>query len=122
MLGRAKWYALWFYAFRVLTLPLRRDGWAKHKDLDSYEARWLFVDALLKILRKYSEKTVARDLVRELESYGGDPANLVHGGTVLDHSFGQDRQEDRSVGHSKLLTQFLLNHYQIKYTMSGTTL
>lgn len=64
MLGRAKW-----------------DAWAKHKDLESYEAKWLYVDALLKVLRKYSDKTVARDLVRELESYGGDPANLVHSGT-----------------------------------------
>jgi acyl-CoA-binding protein len=64
MLGRAKW-----------------DAWAKHKDLDSYEAKWLYVDALLKVLRKYSDKTVARELVRELESYGGDPANLVHSGT-----------------------------------------
>jgi hypothetical protein len=56
MLGRAKWYALWFfYVSRVLTLPLRRDAWAKHKDLDSYEAKWLYVDALLKVssLRNY---------------------------------------------------------------------
>ncbi|KAI0698627.1 acyl CoA binding protein-domain-containing protein [Cytidiella melzeri] len=60
MLGRAKW-----------------DAWAKHKDLDSYEAKWLYVDALLKVLRKYSDKTVAMDLVRELESYNGDASNLV---------------------------------------------
>ncbi len=33
------------------------------------------------VLRKYSDKTVARDLVRELESYAGDPANLVMSGT-----------------------------------------
>ncbi len=26
-----------------------RDEWAKHKDLDSYEAKWLYVDALLKV-------------------------------------------------------------------------
>jgi acyl-CoA-binding protein len=32
MLGRAKW-----------------EAWAKHKDLDSYEAKWLYVDALLKV-------------------------------------------------------------------------
>ncbi|KAI0751487.1 acyl CoA binding protein-domain-containing protein [Daedaleopsis nitida] len=63
MLGRAKW-----------------DAWAKHKDLDSYEAKWLYVDALLKVLRKYSDKTVARDFVRELESYAGDPSNLVMSG------------------------------------------
>lgn len=53
MLGRAKW-----------------DAWAKHRDLDSYEAKWLYVDALLKVLRKYSDKTVAMTLVEELESYG----------------------------------------------------
>lgn len=60
MLGRAKW-----------------DAWAKHKDLESYEAKWLYVEALLKVLRRYSDKTVAQNLVQELESYGGDPSNLV---------------------------------------------
>lgn len=74
-----------------------RDAWAKHKDLDPYEAKWLYVDALLKVcphstddlheclnlyqvLRRYSDKTVARDHVREIEAFGGDPANLVHSG------------------------------------------
>lgn len=77
----------------------RRDAWAKHKDLDSYEAKWRYVDALLKVillthamyvcsnlyqvLRRYSDKTVARDLVGELESYGGDPVNLVHSGMII---------------------------------------
>ncbi|KAJ3018853.1 hypothetical protein NUW54_g237 [Trametes sanguinea] len=66
MLGRAKW-----------------DAWAKHKDLDPYEAKWLYVEALLKVLRKYPDKTVARDLVRELESYSGDPSNLVMSGEPI---------------------------------------
>lgn len=65
MLGRAKW-----------------DAWAKHKDLDSYEAKWLYVEALLKVLRRYSDKTVAMDLVRELESYTGDPSNMVMSGSI----------------------------------------
>jgi hypothetical protein len=26
-----------------------RDAWEKQKDLDSYEAKWLYVDALLKV-------------------------------------------------------------------------
>ena len=26
-----------------------RDAWAKHKDLDPFEAKWLYVDALLKV-------------------------------------------------------------------------
>ncbi|KAH0587195.1 hypothetical protein H2248_006004 [Termitomyces sp. 'cryptogamus'] len=53
MLGRAKW-----------------DAWAKHRDLDPLEAKWLYVDALLKVLRKYSDKTIAMTLVQELENYG----------------------------------------------------
>ncbi|KAF8665732.1 hypothetical protein AX16_000180 [Volvariella volvacea WC 439] len=60
MLGRAKW-----------------DAWAKHKDLDPYEAKWLYVDALIKVLRKYPGDANAMELLQELESFGGDPANLV---------------------------------------------
>ena len=40
----------------LLILPLftgidatSRDAWAKHTDLDSYEAKWLYVDALMKV-------------------------------------------------------------------------
>ena len=47
---------------------------------------------------------MARDLVRELESYGGDPANLVHSGmppssstlfqnnSLIEQGISQDRQ------------------------------
>ncbi|KAJ7507459.1 hypothetical protein B0H11DRAFT_1967180 [Mycena galericulata] len=72
MLGRAKW-----------------DAWAKHKDLDPYEAKWLYVGALVKVLRKYSDRTVSADLIQELESYGGDPSNLVMSRT-LSGSRGSD--------------------------------
>ncbi|KIJ20103.1 hypothetical protein PAXINDRAFT_126567 [Paxillus involutus ATCC 200175] len=65
MLGRAKW-----------------DAWEKHRDLDRYEAKWLYVDALFKALGKYPDKTVARDLSDELHSYGGDPGNLVSSHTL----------------------------------------
>ena len=71
-----------------------RDAWEKHKDLDPYEAKWMYIDTLLKVrippptsgipnlisvqvLRRYSDKTIAMNLVHELESYGGDPSNLV---------------------------------------------
>ncbi|THH12917.1 hypothetical protein EW146_g7255, partial [Bondarzewia mesenterica] len=76
MLGRAKW-----------------DAWAKHNDLDPYEAKWLYVDALLKVLRKYSDKTVARDLVLELESYQGDPSNIMLSGSL---SRGSDSSSSES--------------------------
>ncbi|KIY45859.1 ACBP-domain-containing protein [Fistulina hepatica ATCC 64428] len=73
-LGRAKW-----------------DAWAKHRDIDPSEAKWLYVDALLKILRKYSDKTIATNLIRELQSFAGDPSNLVMSGTV--RSPGSDSSE-----------------------------
>lgn len=31
----------------------------------------------MKVLKKYSDRTIARSLVEEIESYGGDPGNLV---------------------------------------------
>ncbi|KAF7301541.1 ACBP-domain-containing protein [Mycena indigotica] len=65
MLGRAKW-----------------DAWAKHKDLNPHEAKWLYVAALMKVLRKYSDRTVSADFIHELESYGGDPSNLVMSRTL----------------------------------------
>ncbi|KAF9263685.1 ACBP-domain-containing protein [Marasmius fiardii PR-910] len=81
MLGRAKW-----------------DAWAKHKDLDPYEAKWLYVDALLKVLRKYSDKTMAKDLVQELESYSGDPSHIILSRTLSksagSESSGSSASED----------------------------
>ncbi|KAG7097219.1 hypothetical protein E1B28_004590 [Marasmius oreades] len=84
MLGRAKW-----------------DAWAKHKDLDPHEAKWLYVDALLKVLRKYSDKTIAKDLVQELESYSGDPSHIILSRTLSksegSESSGSTTSEDDAV-------------------------
>ncbi|TCD66814.1 hypothetical protein EIP91_000892 [Steccherinum ochraceum] len=65
MLGRAKW-----------------DAWEKHKDLNPLEAKVMYVEALIKVLRKYSDKTVARDLVEELESYNPVADDLVMSGSL----------------------------------------
>ncbi|KAI4519090.1 ACBP-domain-containing protein, partial [Schizophyllum commune Loenen D] len=60
MLGRAKW-----------------DAWNKQKDLTPLEAKWLYVDALLKVLRKYGDKTAAMNYVKELESFGSGPGTRI---------------------------------------------
>ncbi|KAJ3906052.1 acyl CoA binding protein-domain-containing protein, partial [Lentinula edodes] len=73
MLARAKW-----------------DAWAKHKDLNSYEAKWLYIEALLKVLRKYSDKTMARNLVQELESYNGEASHIIMNKSVSSHSLKSD--------------------------------
>ncbi|KAH8106316.1 ACBP-domain-containing protein [Cristinia sonorae] len=65
MLARAKW-----------------DAWAKHKDLSPQEAKVMYVEALIKVLRKYSEKTVARDLVLELQSYNPGSVDLAKTGSL----------------------------------------
>ena len=49
MLGRAKWCVI-FNSPTIIDTYVYRDAWAKHKDLDPYEAKWLYVDALLKVL------------------------------------------------------------------------
>ena len=77
MLGRAKWCVIPFpFAFHRVPMadditcqsrqcvcsyadvhyllggsPSFRDAWAKHKDLDKYEAKWLYVDALMKVVQ-----------------------------------------------------------------------
>ncbi|CAE6409287.1 unnamed protein product [Rhizoctonia solani] len=59
MLGRAKW-----------------DEWAKHKDMDTREAQWRYVETLKKA-SAINYRTIARDLIAELDSFAGDPNNLV---------------------------------------------
>jgi hypothetical protein len=53
MLGRAKWYGAfdrpWFRNGTLIYHCTYRDAWAKHKDLQQVEAKWLYVEALLKV-------------------------------------------------------------------------
>lgn len=48
MLGRAKWcvHVLWSLGSHDL---LYRDAWEKLKNMESHEAKWRYVDALLKV-------------------------------------------------------------------------
>ncbi|KAF8974671.1 hypothetical protein BDZ97DRAFT_1911832 [Flammula alnicola] len=70
MLGRAKW-----------------DAWAKHKDLDPYEAKnkSLQITGPSQILGQ----DCCKNLVEELESYGGDPSHIIMSRT-LSRSPGSD--------------------------------
>ncbi|KAG9124761.1 hypothetical protein FRC07_010303 [Ceratobasidium sp. 392] len=103
MLGRAKW-----------------DEWAKHKDLDKREAQWMYVETLKKVcvlllglhyaqrltieiqvLRKYPDRTIARDLIAELDSFAGDPNNLVMSSNMGASTSLRDRAETSSSGSSR---------------------
>jgi hypothetical protein len=98
MLGRAKW---WIFPLlrraEAYTIPgthgpntrtwtlTRQNGDMWMLSLRSFFSRHAIYACsnLYQVLRKYSDKTMARDLVGELESYGGDPVNLVHSGTII---------------------------------------
>ncbi|KAG6831892.1 hypothetical protein H0H92_007009 [Tricholoma furcatifolium] len=98
MLGRAKW-----------------DAWAKHRDLDPLEAKWLYVDALLKVLRKYSDKTIAMSLVEELENYGDFThisASQTHRSGDDSDSSGSTTSDDDEPSHSS--RNFLPRESQIR--------
>ncbi|KAH8105003.1 ACBP-domain-containing protein [Phellopilus nigrolimitatus] len=103
MLGRAKW-----------------DAWAKHKDLDSYEAKWFYVDELLRVLRKYSDKTIAQDLVKELEAYGGDPSNIMLSGSFSKtHESDSDSDSDAPSPSQRRMSQSLQNLQQQQREQQG---
>ncbi|GAA5845166.1 hypothetical protein JCM9279_005461 [Rhodotorula babjevae] len=56
ILGRAKW-----------------DAWNKRKGMSQLEAERLYVDALIKILRSFSSRPLAVELLHELEDFDLDP-------------------------------------------------
>ncbi|CEH14405.1 acbp-domain-containing protein [Ceraceosorus bombacis] len=60
MLGRAKW-----------------DAWAGRKGLSSMDAKQLYVESMLRTLRKFSDRPMAIALIEELESFSGDVADRV---------------------------------------------
>ncbi|KAG8931344.1 hypothetical protein FRC02_002851 [Tulasnella sp. 418] len=69
MLGRAKW-----------------DAWEKQRGLDQQQAKYLYVETLQKVLRKYSDKTVAKDLAQELDSYIIETTGMLMGSQSDDSS------------------------------------
>lgn len=53
--------------FFVLVHLVFRDAWANHKDLDPFEAKWLYVDALLKVCHTYC---LSCEVLRDIRYYG----------------------------------------------------
>lgn len=60
MLGRAKW-----------------DAWSNRRGLGSQDAKQLYVESMLKTLRKFGDRPQAIALIEELESFSGDVAQRV---------------------------------------------
>lgn len=60
MLGRAKW-----------------DAWAQRKGMNPLDAKQLYVESMMRTLRKFADRPQARALIEELEAFSGDVAERV---------------------------------------------
>ncbi|WFD31776.1 hypothetical protein MSPP1_002815 [Malassezia sp. CBS 17886] len=67
MLGRAKW-----------------DAWELQRGYSQQDAKQLYVESLLKILRRFSDRPQAISLMAELEAHSGDVAEQVMNGTLAE--------------------------------------
>ncbi|CAO1625825.1 unnamed protein product [Parajaminaea phylloscopi] len=65
MLGRAKW-----------------DAWSQRQGMDPLTAKQLYVESMMRTLRKFADRPQARHLIEELEAFSGDVAERVMRGAL----------------------------------------
>ena len=63
---------------------LTRDAWEMQRGYTSHEAKQLYVESMLKILRRFGDRPQAISLIAELEAYSGDVAEQVMNGTLAE--------------------------------------
>lgn len=95
MLGRAKWYVMHSHS---------RDAWERQRGFSEQDAKQLYVESMIKILRRFEDRPLAISLMAELEAYSGDVAEQVMSGTLAEtasihsSSMGQSpRQRSRTL-------------------------
>ncbi|SJX66498.1 uncharacterized protein SRS1_11322 [Sporisorium reilianum f. sp. reilianum] len=75
MLGRAKW-----------------DAWSKVSGLPPRDAKQMYVESMLRILRRFSDRPQAASLIQELENFSGQVAQRV-----MDGSLAQVDSDEESI-------------------------
>ncbi|PWN30572.1 ACBP-domain-containing protein [Jaminaea rosea] len=65
MLGRAKW-----------------DAWAQRSGMNPLDAKQLYVESMMRTLRKFGDRPQAIELIEELEAFSGDVAERVMRGAL----------------------------------------
>ncbi|SPO31723.1 uncharacterized protein UTRI_06571_B [Ustilago trichophora] len=75
MLGRAKW-----------------DAWSKVSGLPPRDAKQMYVESMLRILRRFSDRPQASSLIEELENFSGQVAQRV-----MDGSLAQVDSDEESI-------------------------
>ncbi|KIS65822.1 uncharacterized protein UMAG_11226 [Mycosarcoma maydis] len=78
MLGRAKW-----------------DAWSKVSGLPPRDAKQMYVESMLRILRRFSDRPQAAALIQELENFSGQVAQRV-----MDGSLAQVDSDEESITDS----------------------
>lgn len=77
MLGRAKW-----------------DAWSKVSGLPPRDAKQMYVESMLRILRRFSDRPQASALIQELENFSGQVAQRVMDGSLAQVDSDEDSLTD----------------------------
>ncbi|WFD35273.1 hypothetical protein MCUN1_002124 [Malassezia cuniculi] len=65
-------------------LALYGDAWEMQRGYTAQEAKQLYVESMLKILRRFGDRPQAISLIADLEAYSGDVAEQVMSGTLAE--------------------------------------
>ncbi|KAM0789113.1 hypothetical protein ACM66B_003168 [Microbotryomycetes sp. NB124-2] len=84
VLGRAKW-----------------DAWNKRKGMSPEEAERMYVHALLRILKGFSDRPQAVELIRELETFSLDPRGIASSGSFVE----EDSEDETSTEGDRRMPQ-----------------
>lgn len=61
-----------------------RDAWESQRGYTQQDAKQLYIESVLKVLRRFSDRPQAITLMAELEAYSGDVAEQVMDGTLAE--------------------------------------
>lgn len=68
----------------VCCITHARDAWERQRGLTEQDAKQLYVESMIKILRRFEDRPLAISLMAELEAYSGDVAEQVMSGTLAE--------------------------------------
>lgn len=93
MLGRAKW-----------------DAWAKVSGLPPRDAKQMYVESMLRILRRFSDRPQAAALIQELENFSGQVAQRVMDGSLAQIDSDEESVTDTDTDDQQRLDPTGLHH------------
>ena len=95
MLGRAKW-----------------DAWSKVSGLPPRDAKQMYVESMLRILRRFSDRPQAASLIQELENFSGQVAQRVMDGSLAQVDSDEESLTDTDTDDQQRLDPTALHQPQ----------